>query len=276
MTLSERNAKIETHNQGMLDRIVSTERSKNPNAEDLSGKANHNLSVLSYAGKDKKSRKIYWVSCSCGSIPKLIYGISFKTGKTKSCGCHRNKYVAEDLITHGLTKDPWYQIANHQQQRMTNPKNPEYQNYGGRGLTFGEGMETIEDRILFYREQFGSQPPKGFEIDRIDNDRGYAKDNVRLVSKSENNLNRRDSHGFRGGLYGKKKRVYEAWANNKKRGNLCDEWAADFKIFLADIGGRDLPKDKYLARFDVEKPFGPDNYYFSDTKQVRPSCLMPK
>ena len=275
MTLNERNAKIEANNQGMLDRIVSTERTKSLNSEDLTGKVYHNLSVLSYAGKDKKSYKIYWVSCSCGSIPKLIYGSSLNQG-TKSCGCHRDKYVAEDLITHGLTKDPWYQIANHQQQRMTNPKNPEYHNYGGRGLTFGEGMETIEDRILFYREKFGSKLPEGLEVDRIDNDLGYAKDNVRLVSKSKNNLNRRDSHGFSGGIFDKRTRVYETWIRNKKRENLCDEWAADFKVFLADIGGRDLPKDRYLARYDVQKSFGPDNYYFSDTIQRRPSYLMPK
>ena len=274
MTLSERNAKTEAHNKKVLEKIVKTEKPNDPRFTDLTGSVFSKLVVTRYAGKDKKRRAYYFTKCECGSIPKLASSRHLTRGKIPSCGCLKTDSTKKRMTTHGLSKDPWYSRAYNQQQRMKNPKDGSYHNYGGRGLTFGEGMETIEDRVLFYHENFGEEPPKGMQIDRPENDLGYAKDNVALVSRRDNIMNRRNSHGHC--VDDLQSRAYNAWRGNKGRGNLCEEWAADFKVFFADIGGEDLPKGKYLARFDVEKPFGPDNYYFSDTKQVRPSYLMPK
>ena len=274
MTLSERNAKIEAHNEKILKKITSTEKPVHSLFVDITGLKFRMLTAVKYAGRSGDT-KYYWSQCDCGSNLKLISSesLSKKGSRTYSCGCLVTKINSSIHTKHGLSKDPWYNIAASQQQRISNQND---KNYGGRGLTFGEGMETIEERILFYHEHFGPEPPLGMQVDRTNVDKGYSKDNVRLVTPKENSSNKRISHGFSGGFYSKKSRIYGWWVFHKSKDNLCNEWAADFKVFLADIGGEDLPKGKYLARFDVEKPFGPDNYYFSDTIQRRPSYLMPK
>jgi hypothetical protein len=43
-----------------------------------------------------------------------------------------------------------------------------------------------------FRKDMGD-PPKGLEIDRIDNNQGYSKDNCRWVTRRENQRNRSDN-----------------------------------------------------------------------------------
>ncbi len=79
-------------------------------------------------------------------------------------------------------------IWTNMKQRCTNPKNPAYHNYGGRGI-------TVCDRWLHSFSAFladmGRRPTKAHEIDRIDNESGYAPYNCRWVTVKENCRNRR-------------------------------------------------------------------------------------
>ena len=268
MNMNERNLKIREHNERVEAKLVNRDFPRNKKGEifgqfkNLTGQTFGRLAVISHAGSTKmvKGQIYFWVQCDCGSDEKLVSATSLTTVKATSCGC----YSSEVHTSHGLTKDPWYGIAKGQQQRMTNPNHVSYRYYGGRGLEFGEGMETVAERILFYREYFGPAPPEGMDIDRIDNDRGYAKDNVRLATAKENNLNKRNTHGHT--IRGEKTRTFRAWHNNKMAGRLCDEWAESSHQYLADIGG-EIPEGKYLARLDMTRPLAPDNFYFSDKRQ---------
>jgi hypothetical protein len=59
--------------------------------------------------------------------------------------------------------------------------------YGGRGI-------TVEDPRWFKFENFLAdmgEPPPGLSLDRIDNERGYRKDNCHWVTRSEQMRNRR-------------------------------------------------------------------------------------
>lgn len=243
---------ITAHNEKVLARLVSTEIPTKGKFKDLTGQVFGRYTVVGYAGQDKNREIYYWCQCECSSPEKLVLAKILRNGKAKSCGC----YSREIHTTHGLWNDPWYVIAQDQQQRMTNPNDKDYHNYGGRGLKFGEGMETIEDRILFYREFFGPAPPEGMEVDRYpDNDRGYAKDNVRLATKKENNDNRRDSHGYKGTP------TYDAWRtmNHCHKGEVCERWL-DFKNFLEDMGEK--PEGSRFTRIDKTKPFSKENCYW--------------
>lgn len=71
--------------------------------------------------------------------------------------------------------------------RCHNPKNPAYDRYGGRGIFVCDEWRNDFDR--FY-EDMGPRPD-GMTIDRIDNNRGYSKDNCRWVSYQENSRNTR-------------------------------------------------------------------------------------
>ena len=275
MNINERNKRIEEHNFKVLENLINTDHPRNKKGKIIepfqskTGMVFSRLTVKDYAGQSNTFSlvKYYWTQCECGSNEKLIADNKLTTGNTTSCGC----YHSESKRVHGLRDDPWYHTAYNQQQRMTNPDYPSYEYYGGRGLVFGDGFGTIEERIAFYKENFGPEPKKGYQIDRIDGSRGYAKDNVRYVTITVNAQNKDICHHHC--VNGTRSRTIIAWVNNKKRGYLCESWAADSHQFLNGIGG-EIPDGKFLARFDQTKPFGPDNFYFSTKIQRRPKGLI--
>ncbi len=94
--------------------------------------------------------------------------------------CHRTK--------HGKTKSRSYNIWVNMRQRCQNPNNPAYKDYGGRGLAVcGEW----EDFTAFLRDM--GECPEGMTIDRIDNDKGYNRENCRWTDMKTQQRNRRDN-----------------------------------------------------------------------------------
>jgi hypothetical protein len=73
-------------------------------------------------------------------------------------------------------------------QRCRNPNAINYKNYGGRGIKV-----NFKNNEQFIKYCLGSleTDPRGLDIDRIDNNGHYEKGNIRFVTRSENNKNRR-------------------------------------------------------------------------------------
>lgn len=90
-------------------------------------------------------------------------------------------------VTHGRTYSKIYRTWTAMKSRCRNPNDPNYFNYGGRGLTVCDEWNSFEK----FLEDMGELPFPEAEIDRIDNDLGYFKENCRWVTKSENSRNRR-------------------------------------------------------------------------------------
>ena len=152
--------------------------------KDLTGMTFGRLKVLSLHSRGTKTLRVKWnCSCVCGN-PAIVPANNLTTRQTKSCRCLKLeslKLGKRFLATHGMSKSgaygTWYKMVN----RCTNPKADDFKFYMARGITVCDFWLKFEN---FYRDM--GDRPEGMEIDRIDNNKGYYKENCRWVSHKEN------------------------------------------------------------------------------------------
>lgn len=90
----------------------------------------------------------------------------------------------------GRSKLPEYIIYAKIKNRCYNENDHSYNRYGGRGIFMSDGW--LKDFWSFYND-VGNRPTKKHQIDRIDNNKGYSKDNCRWVLPVVNARNRNNS-----------------------------------------------------------------------------------
>ena len=81
---------------------------------------------------------------------------------------------------HGKSNTSEYDIWQGIKKRCHNQTHKLYPYYGGRGITMCE--EWRNDFMSFYNDM-GTRPTPKHSLDRIDNEKGYYKDNCRWVTK---------------------------------------------------------------------------------------------
>ncbi len=90
--------------------------------------------------------------------------------------------------THGMCNSKEYKCWRAFKNRCLNIKNVQYKDYGGRGITVCNEWLKFEN---FYSDM--GPCPKDHQIDRIDNNKGYCKENCRWTTRIVNSRNRRSA-----------------------------------------------------------------------------------
>lgn len=87
---------------------------------------------------------------------------------------------------HGMRRTSTYQCWADMKSRCLNPEHKVFSYYGGRGI-------AVCDKWLHFMgfyEDMGDKP-EGLTLDRINNDKGYSKENCKWSTRKEQLLNRR-------------------------------------------------------------------------------------
>lgn len=139
------------------------------------------LVVLSHGRMVVNKRKWNCV-CDCGNKFESE-ARPILTGRTLSCGC----YTRDRMTSHGMSRSREYKSYFAMIGRCLNPRNKDYHNYGGRGVTVCKRWRESFENFL---EDMGSRPEKT-SLDKIDNDRPYGSDNCRWASDLTQGRNQR-------------------------------------------------------------------------------------
>jgi hypothetical protein len=152
---------------------------------DLIGQKFGRLIVLEQAGKDKWRNSRWLCQCDCKQS-KIVSGNNLKSGATKSCGCLHK----EMMTKHGCYGDKFYTVWQHMKQRCINPRNKDYPDYGGRGITVCDRwLNSFEN----FNEDEGENWKLGLTIERIDNKLGYYPGNCAWITIAEQQRNKRNN-----------------------------------------------------------------------------------
>lgn len=131
--------------------------------------------------------------CDCGSIVVRVYKTLISKRKNKSCGCRKKELCQISSTKHHMASSSMYPVWNMMKQRCSNPNNPDFHNYGGRGIAVCERWQSFEN---FYADM-GPCPGPGFSLDRFPDQNGnYEPGNCRWADTRQQQQNKRSNRNI--------------------------------------------------------------------------------
>lgn len=193
-----------------------------PKKIDLTGQKFGRLTVIGEAPRHYTSSgvpKVTWYcDCDCGTKNKPVDGAGLRAGKIKSCGCwnlekaklpksYNRKFCTYDLsgkYGKGWTDNGdefWFDLEDYDKI-----KNYSWHVHHKYIVSSGFGSKEERKEISMHRLVMNN-PDKEFDVDHICTERKYdnRKGNLRLVNRSQNNINKVIQKNNTSGVPGVKK-----------------------------------------------------------------------
>lgn len=128
--------------------------------------------------------------CACGREATRSLS-SIVTGLSQSCGCLTDEMNTRHGASRAGHRTPEYEAWASMLKRCRNPKNSQYSNYGGRGITV---CPEWSDFTRFLAD-VGPRPQQGrrHSLERINNELGYFAGNVKWATAAEQHRNKRSN-----------------------------------------------------------------------------------
>ena len=138
-------------------------------------------------------------------------GSDLKSGKTLSCGCYNLELKRERATKHGHAvpgaRSRLYNIWCGMRSRCYNSNNPDYKNYGGRGITI---CKEWDEYLCFYNWAISNGYDDHLSIDRVDVNGNYEPNNCRWADDVTQGNNRTNNRKVR---IGNIERTISEWAS---------------------------------------------------------------
>jgi hypothetical protein len=145
--------------------------------------------------KSGTTHRMVLCQCKCGKTTVVRVELIAREGNS-SCGCHRKEFYTrprEKGKTNKTRNLPEYHTWRTMKDRCLNPNNHNYKGYGGRGITVSSEWAESFDRFLL---DMGKRPSDKHSLDRIDNEKGYNKENCRWADTYQQSTNKRNNRFF--------------------------------------------------------------------------------
>ena len=222
-----------TQSCGCLQREKTSEAAKKL-IQDLTGEKIGRLTVIERA-PNKGKEPMWRCVCENDGNEVVVSGARLRSGKTKSCGCLRADVSKEKSTTHGKYYTRVHNTWTRMKQRCGNPRHPEYDGYGKRGIKVCERWQDFEP---FYDDvsKLPHFDEPGYTLNRIDNDGNYEPGNVEWATPAVQANNKRNNIRI---PYNGKEQTLKQWT---------DELNLNYKLTHKRI--------KYLG-WPIEKAFNP-------------------
>lgn len=161
--------------------------------------------------KRKSKNREYIVDAICVDCSKqfTIHCKYVKTATGKCPSCRTTK--------HGLYGTRAYWAWSQMKKRCDNKKEMFYNYYGGRGITYNPEWKHFEK---FYKDM--GDCPDNLELDRIDSNGNYCKENCRWTTRHQQMRNMRRNR----------------WIEYNGERKVITDWAKQFNTTPTTISGR--------------------------------------
>lgn len=128
--------------------------------------------------------------CDCGNTTVTTTG-RLKSGNTQSCGCLKKERASHANRTHGASGTRLHRIWKGIKARCSNKNNPQYKDYGGRGISICDAWRQSYDAFRSWAVENGYDD--NLTIERMDVNGNYCPENCKWITLQEQQDNRRNT-----------------------------------------------------------------------------------